>query len=447
MSLGRKEGSKQIPMWVPHDQIARSPGHPFYQKLNELLKEDGFDAWVEELCEPYLRKGGRPSIPPGVYFRMLMVGYFGGVTPERGIAWRCADSLSLRQFLGMGMTESTPDHSTLSIWRQRLAVKTYEAVFRRVLGIVERYGLLDGSTLGVDSSPVEADAAMKSIRRKDSRESYRVYLKRLAAEAGVEGETAEVLTRFELKRKGKKVSNKDWEFNTDPEARITRMKDGTTHLAYKAENAVDLKEGVVVAGRVTYADEGDTRTVRETLREAKRNLKAASRHRCILEAVADKGYHETELIRELNQDDGITTYIPEGNPQQRRRWDGDIESCRAFHGDRTRCRGERGKALGRRRATLVERAFAHLLETGGLRRFRLRGLDNVQKRYLGACTRLQPQRCDETAVWVWHPQVPAGPKGFADSCLFTVRMAPSCRSNTFKPGLNGKDAGRGIKLS
>jgi transposase len=192
----------------------------------------------------------------------------------------------------------------------------------------------------------------------------------------------EDLIRYDRKRKGKKLSNEEWESTTDPDARIARMKNGATHLAYKVENAVDLKNSIVVAGCVTPADRGDTQTVLGTLQTSRETLETVSSDQRIRKAVADKGYHETELIRELNQDLRITTYIPERNPEQRRRWNGNKAACRAFHGNRARCRREHGKALGRMRANIVERTFAHLLETGGLRRFTLRGLDNVRKRYL-----------------------------------------------------------------
>ena len=185
MSLGKKEGN-QTEIWVPFERSSRGTGHPFYQRLNVLFGDEGFDTWLEALCEPYFATRGRASIPPGVYFRMLMIGYFEGITSERGIAWRCADSLSLRRFLGIDVTETPPDHSTLSVWRRRLDGEVYEAVFRKVLDIVDRHGLLDGSTLGVDSSPVEANAAMKSIVRKDTKENYPSFLRRLAEEAGEE---------------------------------------------------------------------------------------------------------------------------------------------------------------------------------------------------------------------------------------------------------------------
>jgi len=382
MALGRKNRSKQKAIWIPYQDVARSPGHPFYQKLNQVLRENDFDTWAENLCAAYFQKGGRPSIPPGVYFRMLLIGYFEGLGSERAIAWRCQDSLSLREFLGYDVTQDTPDHSTLSVWRHRLDEEVFQKVFDWVLGLVNAHGLVDGKTLGVDSTTLEANAAMKSIVRKDTEEGYDAYIGRLAKEAGEPHATREDRVRFDRKRKDKKLSNREWESTTDPDARIAKMKNGATHMAYKAENAVDLKSTVIVAGCITPADEGDIKTIRGTLDAAKENLKSVSENKRPLRIVADKGYHDTDLIFELNRKQKIATYFPERNPEQWRTWNGDKEACRAFHANRARCRGSHGKALGRKRANLVERTFAHLLETAGLRRMHLRGFVNVQKRYL-----------------------------------------------------------------
>jgi transposase len=383
MSLGRKDKEKQDPIWIPYNQAPRSPGHPFYEKLNELLEKDGFDRWVEDLCARYFKEKGRRSIPPGVYFRMLMIGYFEGILSERAIAWRCADSMSLRSFLGYGIQEATPDHSSLTVWRQRLDMEIYQAVFERVLKLVDSEGLLDGSRLGVDATMMEANAAMRNIVRKDTKENYREYVDRLAEEAGEKTPlSASERVRFDRKRKGKKTSNKEWESPTDPDSRVGRMKDGRTRLSYKAENAVDLKTSIIVSARVEHGDRGDTATLLPTIETAEKNLRRVNRKRKILDVVADKGYHKAELIKELNWDRGITTYIPEKKAKGRRKWDGDVRARTEFHLNRQRCKREHGKALGRKRANLVERAFAHLCESGGMRRFTVRGLENCQKKYL-----------------------------------------------------------------
>ncbi|MEN6484321.1 MAG: transposase [Syntrophobacteraceae bacterium] len=215
---------------------------------------DGFDDWAEEICAPFFKEGGRPSIVPGVYFRMILAGYFEGLASERGIAWRCADSLSLREFLGMGLDEATPDHTSLSVWRKRLSLDVFRAVFVRVLEMVRAEGLLSTKALGIDASTMEANAAMKSIVRKATGDSYLGYVGKLAGEAGVEAQSAEEIRRFDKKRKEKKLSTADWESRTDPEARIAKMKDGTTRLAYKAEHAVALESSLLMAAEVHPAD-------------------------------------------------------------------------------------------------------------------------------------------------------------------------------------------------
>jgi transposase len=251
MSMGRRKAEQQPELWVPTTELPHSPGHVFYGKLNRLLADAGFEAYVEDLCQPHYADGlGRESIPPGVYFRMLLVGYFEGIDSQRGIAWRCSDSLSLRAFLGTPLNEATPDHSSLTKIRQRLPFEAHEHVFRFVLRLAQQKKLLRGKTVAVDTTTLEANAAMRTIVRKDTGEDYQEYLKRLLAEQGVESPTAEEIRRFD-KRRPKKASNKEWESATDPDSRIAKMKDGTTHLAYKAEHVVDLDS--MAPGRCSQA--------------------------------------------------------------------------------------------------------------------------------------------------------------------------------------------------
>jgi len=255
MALGRRNAELQGELWIPTRQLPQSPGHVFYEKLNGLLAEAEFDPWVEQLCRPYYaNKMGRPSIPPGVYFRMLLVGYFEGIGSQRGIAWRCADSLSLRKFLGMASNQDSPDHSSLSLIRERLPHEVHVAVFQWVLTLAREKQVLNGQTLGVDATTLEANAAMKSIVRKDTREDWQAYLTKLMREAGAiepdETPSIDDLKRFDKSRKDKTVSNDEWESKVDPDSRITKMKDGTTHLAYKAEHAVDLDTELIVAAEV-----------------------------------------------------------------------------------------------------------------------------------------------------------------------------------------------------
>jgi transposase len=382
MALGRRKREQQT-MWIPTTELPRSPGHPFYQKLNALLAEAGFDDWVEKLSAPYYAAVmGRPSIPPGVYFRMILVGYFEGLGSQRGIAWRCSDSRSLAEFLGVPVTATTPDHSSLTRTHQRLPLDIHQQVFVFVLQIAADKKLLAGKTVAVDSTTLEANAAMKSIVRKDSGEDWQTYLLRLAKEAGIENPTAEDLRRFDRKREDKKVSNQEWESPADPDSRIAKMKDGTTHLAYKAEHVVDVKTDLVLSATITAADHGDAATLCDSVLQAQLNVQEAGSAAEIEEVAADKGYHKASAL-ELCSALGLRTYIPEPRRRDRSRWtDKPAGQQAAVYGNRRRVRGQRSKRLQRLRSEKVERSFAHVCETGGARRTWLRGLLKVSKRYL-----------------------------------------------------------------
>jgi len=382
MALGKRKRQQQE-AWVATCDLPQSPGHPFYEKLNGLLAEAKFDDYAEELCRPYYADGvGRPGIPPGVYFRMLLVGYFEGLNSQRAIAWRCSDSRSLQRFLGHSITDPTPEHSSLTVIRQRLPLVIHEHVFAKVLQIAQDKKLLHGKTTAVDSTLIEAEAAMKSIVRRDSGDDWKEYVRKLAAEEGIENPTDEELRKFDQKRKGKQVSNDEWFNPNDPDAKIAKMKDGRTHLAYKTEHAVDLESDLVLAAPVYHADESDTQTLPQTLTMAQVNLILAGSDEEIKDAVADKGYHSNETVTWC-QSLGIRTYIPERESRHGRRWtDKAPEEKSAVYGNRRRVRGKRGKALGRLRSEYTERGFAHTCETGGARRSRLRGLIDVAKRYL-----------------------------------------------------------------
>jgi transposase len=388
MALGKRETERQADLFLLAAQLPRSPGHVFYQKLNSLLAEAGFDRWVEQLCEPYYADGrGRPGIPPGTYFRMLLVGYFEGIGSQRGIAWRCSDSLSLRDFLAVPLGEDSPDHSSLSVIRNRLPLEVHAAVFQWILGLASAKKLLKGKTVAVDSTTLEADAAMKSIVRRDTAEDWREYLTRLMKEQGVieEDDTPsdEDLRRFDKQRKDKKVSNEEWVSETDHDARIAKMKDGTTHLAYKAEHVVDLESEVIIAAEIYHADQADTQTLEDSLHQAQTNLIEAGSEVEIRDAAADKGYHSAETITDLDQHTLYRTYIPEPERKHDRTWtDKPPEQKAAVYANRRRTRGQRGKKLQRLRSELTERTFAHVCETGGARRTWLIGIDKVRKRYL-----------------------------------------------------------------
>lgn len=388
MAMG-KRGDRQEALWVATDEIARGPGHPFYRQLAKILNRRGFDPFAERICAPfYAERLGRPSLAPGVYFRLLLIGYFEGIDSERGIAWRVADSLTLREFLGYGLTESLPDHSTISRNRRLLSVEVHQEMFAWVLQALARAGLLKGKTLGVDSTTLEANAALRSIVRRDTGESYPEFLTTLAEASGIETPTREELKRRDRHRRGK-GSNEDWKNPHDPDARITKMKDGRTHMAHKAEHAVDLDTGAVVAVTLQGADRGDTQSLDETVEEAKDQLAevleddeaAAQMSSTVLaELVADKGYHSNAVLSSHRRQ-GIRTYVSEPN-RGRRRWRNKEEAKKAVYANRRRIRGQRGKALLRRRGEKTERSFAHCYDTGGMRRTHLRGHSNIYKRQL-----------------------------------------------------------------
>ncbi len=381
MALGRRGGVEEG-LWIPTTELPRSPGHPFYERVNRVLAEAGFDRFVEELCRPhYAAVQGRPSVPPGTYFRMLMVGYFEGIDSQRGIAWRCSDSLALREFLGLAMAERAPDHSSLTVIRQRLPLDLHEEVFAFVLRILVERGLYDGKTLAVDATMLEANAAMKSIVRRDSGEGWKQYIKRLAQEAGIENPTEEDARRLDRKRK-KRVSNKDWESKTDSDSRIAKMKDGRTHLAYKAEHVIDLESEVIVAATIYPADRSDGETLLQSVSQAQEAVARAGSDAFAAEVVADKGYHKAQTLAECAAYD-LRTYIPERTERRPRRWTDKPAGWRdAFHANRRRVRGGRSRRLQRLRSERVERSFAHVCNTGRARRTWLRGTEDVQKRYL-----------------------------------------------------------------
>lgn len=384
MALGRRKGEQQDELFIMAEDLPKAPGHVFYRKLNAILREAGFDPWVENLCRPfYAESQGRPGIPPGTYFRMLLIGYFEGIGSQRGIAWRCSDSLSLRDFLGIPLTEDSPDHSSLSVIRDRLPIEVHREMFTWVLRLLEEKKLVKGKTVGVDSTTLEANAAMQSIVRRDTGDDYETYVKQLMAKEGIEEPTSEEVRRFDKQRKDKKVSNEEWVSETDPEARITKMKDGTTQLAYKAEHVVDLETNAILAAEIYAGDHADSQTLEDSVNHAQTNLNEAKTGAEIQDVAADKGYHATEQLTALAEHTPYRTYIPEPELKHNRRWtDKPAEQKAAVYANRRRVRGERGRQMQRQRSEYVERTFAHVCETGGARRTWLRGMEKVQKRYL-----------------------------------------------------------------
>lgn len=384
MALGRQR-ERQSDMMVSWAELPRSPGHVFYDRLQAELVAAGFDGFVEGLCAPlYAARRGRPSLPPGRYFRMLLVGYFEGIDSERGLEWRCSDSLSLREFLRLGEREPVPDHSWLSRTRSRLPLELHDQVFTWVLQRLSEHGLVRGERIGVDGSTMEANAALRTIVRREGGETYREMLRRMAAESGIETPTADDLIRLDRTRPGKKLSNTDWQSPTDPDARIARMKDGRTHLAYKPEHAVDLDTGAVIAAEMHPADQGDTTTLPGTLASATTHLaavEAAPTPQDPTELVADKGYHSRAGLKAM-EDGPWKSRISEPRRDGFLRWHGDDAARRAVYNNRARLLSEVARQAFKLRAELVERAFALILDRGGMRRAWLRGRENVHKRYL-----------------------------------------------------------------
>jgi transposase len=376
MAMGKRK-SEQAPLWIPTTELPVSPGHPFYVRLNAILDAAGFDRFVEGQCRPfYAPVMGRPSLAPGRYFRLLLVGYFEGLDAERGIAWRAADSLAVRTFLGLGLEDGAPDHSTISRTRRLIDVETHRAVFTWVQERLVKVGLLKGQTIAIDATTLEANAAMRSIVRRDTGESYQRFLTRLATASGIKTPTREALARLDRRRK-KRTSNADWVNPSDPDAKVTKMKDGRTHLAHKAEHAVDLETGALVAVTLQGADVGDTTSLLATTLAAGEQL-AAAQTPAPRDLVGDKGYHSNETLLALEAL-GVRSYLAEPD-RGRRCWTKAPEARAPVYGNRRRVSGRRGQRLMRRRGEYVERTFAHVYDTGGLRRTYLRGHQNILKR-------------------------------------------------------------------
>ena len=347
------------------------------------------DGWSENCgftgSATYAAVLGRPSLAPGRYFRLLLVGYFEGLDSERGMAWRTADSLGVRSFLGLGLEERAPEHSTISRTRRLIDLETHRDVFTWIQERLAQTGLLSGKTIAIDATTLEANAAMRSIVRRDTGETYQEFLKRLAKASGIRTPSRQALARLDRRRK-KKGSNEEWKSPADPDAKIAKMKDGRTHLAHKTEQAVDLTTGAIVSVTVQGANQGDTSTLGKTLKDAETQIERVQKRTraChpggLQEVVGDKGYHSTAVLQELDAA-GLRAYISEPD-RGRRRWRGDTESRGLVYANRRRSGGARGQRLHRLRGERVERPFAHLYRTGRMRRTHLRGHENILKRVL-----------------------------------------------------------------
>lgn len=426
MAMGHRD-DEQEELFATHSNLRKAGGHPFYEAVEKVLRHNDFDKFVEGLCEPFYADKGRPSLAPGVYFRCLLIGFFEGIDSERGIAWRAADSMSLRNFLGLPLSKNPPDHSTISRTRRLLDLETHHRVFSWVLGVLAKQGLVKGKTVGVDSTTLEASAAMRSIVRRDDGQSYADYLEDLAKQSGIETPTREDIAKVDRKRK-KKGSNKDWVHPHDPDADISKMKDGRTHLAHKQEHAVDMETGAVLGVTLHGGTKADTATVEKTLSEAEESIREAKEEldedakkgisERIRETVLDKGYHSNAVLTGLDEAD-IRAYIAEPR-RGRRRWEGKAEDKRVVYANRRRMKCRRSKHLMRRRGELLERPFAHMLETGGMRRTHLRRHDNILKRLLIHAAGLNLSLLMRTLFGVGTPRSLQGRRGLLAALLMAL---------------------------
>ncbi|HEV2120225.1 MAG TPA: transposase [Candidatus Bathyarchaeia archaeon] len=371
-------------LFIAFSELVRPATTPFYAKLDQTLASFDFATQARSLCAPaYSVNGrGRPGIDPVVYFKMLMVGFFEDIASERGIAERCSDSISIRAFLGYDLTQATPDHSTLSIIRQRLGEKIYDEVFLVILSALDKHGLLKGKNVGIDASVIQANAALKSLINRDTEEAYWEYVRRLASENGIDPKNAEAVRQFDRKRP-KKMSNEEWVNPHDPDAKIGPTKAGATDMIYKPEHTVDLDTGAILRAEVRLGHETDQKDLLVHVLQAQENINQAQAEPVdsltIESTTADKGYHAVGEMKQL-QAEGIRTVI--SDPVKNRRSDNlDPEDARVVRKAKRSAGSKSGKELLRRRGMHLERSFAHILDAGGARRTTLRGLENLNKRF------------------------------------------------------------------
>jgi len=380
----------QREFWVETRRLPKATASTFYRKLDDTLNEIGFIEGVREICRPAYadaQKGGRPGIDPAVYFKMLMIGFFENLPSERSIASRCADSLSLRAFLGYELDERTPDHSSLTVIRQRLGQDIYQAAFELVLTGLYEYGLLKGRHLGIDSSIIEANASLRELVSRNTEEEYWIYVKRLAAEAGIDPDDTKAVRRFDKKRPGRKTSNKNWVNPHDPEAKVGFTKHGACDMIYKPEHITDLESGAIVMATVRLGDDGDTEDLPSRVMETSEVLGMIcddpDQEKVLRSLTADEGYFGVDEVCCL-QEEKVRVVI--GDPHaSRRNPKKHSQMIRSVLSKARRAvRSKSGKALLRKRGEHLERSFCHVLDHGGLRRATLRGETNLSKRQLGA---------------------------------------------------------------
>ena len=382
--FGNKEKAAQPEFWVATQQLPKSPKSTFYSKLDETLESFEFAAKVRQLCAPaYKQTGtGRPGIDPVVYLKMIMVGFFEDLPSERAIAARCADSMSIRAFLNYELDEKTPDHSTFTIIRQRLGLEIYERIFTLTLQALREHGLLRGKNLGIDSSVIEANASLRALVHRNTEEQYWDYVKRLAAENGIDPDDTAAVRKFDRHRPGK-GSNQEWVNPHDPDAKIGRTKDGATDMIYKPEAVVDLDTGAIVQAQVHTGDQADHKEMATRVLEAQQNINKAAGEKLdtltVNTVTSDKGYYAVNELQALQQED-IRTVI--ADPIDTRRLDKlEPDQKKAVQAAQRSVKSKSGKDLLRRRGMHIERSFAHILDCGGMRRTTLRGWENLNKRF------------------------------------------------------------------
>jgi transposase len=382
--FAKKLKAAQPEFWVSAHELPRSSKATFYTKLDDTLESFGFAAKVRALCAPaYKQSGpGRPGIDPVVYLKMIMIGFFEDLPSERAIAARCADSLSIRSFLNYELDERTPDHSTFTVMRQRLGLEVYQEIFKLTLQALREHGLLRGRNLGIDSSVIEANASLRALVHRNTEEQYWDYVKRLAAENGIDPDDTAAVRKFDRHRPGK-GSNQEWQNTHDPDAKIGRTKDGATDMIYKPETVVDLDTGAIVQAEVHPGDQSDHKQMATRVLEAQQTISQVSGENAdaltVTSITSDKGYYAVGELQAL-QNEGIRTVI--SDPIDNRRVDklGPVEQ-RAVRAAKRSVISKSGKALLRRRGMHIERSFAHILDAGGMRRTTLRGWENLNKRF------------------------------------------------------------------
>ena len=438
----RKEKAAQGEFWVATHHLPQSPKSTFYSRLNETLEAIGFAEKVREACAPAYKttKAGRPGIDPVVYLKMIMVGFFEDLPSERAIAARCADSMSIRAFLNYSLEEKTPDHSTFTVIRQRLGLEIYQQIFTLTLQALREHGLLRGKNLGIDSSVIEANASLRALVHRNTEEEYWDYVKRLAAENGIDPEDTAAVRKFDRKRPGK-GSNQEWQNPHDPDARIGRTKDGATDMTYKPEAVVDLDSGAIVQAEVHPGDQADHQQLATRVLEAQQTINQATDEQpdtlTVTSITADKGYYSVGEMQALQQE-GIRTII--SDPVQNRRVDKlGKEEQRTVRAAKRSVQSKSGKNFLRRRGMHIERSFAHILDAGGMRRTTLRGWENLNKRFkLAAAFYNLSQLMRKLFGFGTPKQLAAGLKVRAGSlfdlltCIFITLFAPASANRLLK---------------